>query len=52
VNRHYGYPPSASYGYVKFRTIEGGSIQAQALIVSGLSGAAMVVPAYHQDWGF
>ncbi len=45
-------PTTASYGYVKFRPVDGGFIQAWALIINDLSGAAMVVPAYSQDYGF
>ena len=45
-------PTAASYGYVKFGTVEGGYIHAWALIVSELSGTTMVVPAYDQDTGF
>jgi len=45
-------PTTASYGYVEFRTVVGGHIHAWALIMNEVSGAAMVVPAYNQDWGF
>ena len=46
-------PTTASYGYVKFRAADAWEdIHAWALIISDLSGAAMVVPAYDQDNGF
>ncbi len=45
-------PTTADYGYVMFRTWDGGYIHAWALICNELSGAAMVVPAYDQDSGF
>ena len=45
-------PTTADYGYVMFRTWDGGYIHAWALICNEVSGAAMVVPAYDQDSGF
>ncbi len=45
-------PTTANYGYAKFRVVDGVPIQAWALIINELSGAAMVVPAYDQYNGF
>ncbi|MBN1592326.1 MAG: hypothetical protein JW941_03630, partial [Candidatus Coatesbacteria bacterium] len=45
-------PTTASYGYVKFRTDEGGYIHAYCVIYNQMTGTGYVVPAFVQDAGF
>jgi len=45
-------PVSAGYGYVLFRTDEGGYIQGYCVIYNGTTGTGYVVPTVNQDSGF
>ena len=45
-------PVTASYGYVLFRTDNGGFIQAYCVIHNGATGTGYTVPAVPQDHGF
>jgi len=45
-------PVTAGFGYVLFRTDNGGFIQAFCAIYNGMTGSGYVVQAVHQDHGF
>jgi len=45
-------PVTAGYGYILFRTDNGGFIQAYCAIYNGMTGTGYVVPALPQDHGF
>jgi len=45
-------PVTAGYGYILFRTDNGGFIQAYCAIYNGMTGTGYVVPAVPQDHGF
>ena len=45
-------PTSADFGYLKFRTVDGGFIQAYCVIYNQVTGSGYVVPACNQDAGF
>ncbi len=45
-------PTSADYGFIKFRTVDGGCIQTFCVIYNQVTGSGYTVPAYHQDRGF
>ena len=45
-------PVTAGFGYVLFRTDNGGFIQAYCVIYNGMTGSGYVVPALPQDHGF
>jgi hypothetical protein len=45
-------PVSAGYGYVCFRTQDGGYIHAYNVIYNQVTGSGYVVPWYNQDSGF
>ena len=45
-------PCTAGYGYIKFRTVEGGMIHPYTVIYNQMTGSGYVVPWYVQDAGF
>ena len=45
-------PTTTDYGWIRFRTEEGGCIYAYCVIYNQMTGSGYVVPAQHQDRGF
>ena len=45
-------PTASDFGYILFRTEEGGCIQTFCVIYNEATGSGYTVPAYHQDRGF
>ena len=45
-------PTTTAYGYLMFRTVDGGYIHPYAVIYNQVTGSGYVVPAYAQDAGF
>ena len=45
-------PTTTDYGYIMFRTDEGGFIHAYCVIYNHITGNGYIVPACHQDHGF
>ena len=45
-------PTSADFGYILFRTTDGGFIHAYCVIYNQVTGSGYVVPSFGQDSGF
>ena len=45
-------PTTTDFGYLKFRTDDGGFIHAYCVIYNQMTGSGFVVPAMRQDSGF
>ena len=45
-------PTTAGFGYIMFRTVDGGFVHPYTVIYNDITGAGYVVPWFHQDSGF
>ena len=45
-------PTSADFGFILFRTVDGGCIQTFCVVYNEATGSGYTVPALHQDRGF
>lgn len=45
-------PTTASFGFIKFRVDDGGTIIVNCIIYNQMTGTGYTVPALHQERGF